>query len=85
MSREATRDAILREKADAVIVAIGAEPIVPPIPGLEKHQNVLLAVDAYETPEKVGQKVVIIGGGMVGCEASLHFANYLLSTFQLFS
>lgn len=75
LNTEATRDAILREKADAVIVAIGAEPIVPPIPGLEKHQNVLLAVDAYETPEKVGQKVVIIGGGMVGCEASLHFAR----------
>lgn len=75
LNTEATREDILREKADAVIVAVGADPIVPNIPGVEKHENILLAVDAYENPEKVGKKVVIIGGGMVGCEASLHFAR----------
>lgn len=62
------------EKPDAIIVAIGAEPIVPPIPGI-KREGVFLACDVLERRVNIGQDVVIIGGGTIGCEAALHIAK----------
>ena len=58
-------------KPDAVIVAVGSSPLIPPIPGVEH------AVDAlalYENLERVGKRVVMIGGGLVGCETGVHLA-----------
>lgn len=57
---------------DSVICAIGAVPLIPPIPGVE-GENVLWAGDSFSAPEKVGQNVVIIGGGQVGCETAVHY------------
>ena len=59
-------------QADAVIVAIGAEPVVPPIKGIEHAMH---AVDMYGNEDKIGQNVLMIGGGLVGCEAGLHLAK----------
>lgn len=59
---------------EVVIAAIGARPIAPPIPGLDRP-NCLQATQAYAAPEKVGKKVVIIGGGLVGCEYGIHLRN----------
>ncbi len=54
---------------DALILAIGADPFVPPIPGIDKA---LKAFDTYFLPdEKIGNKVVMVGGGLVGCEVGL--------------
>jgi 2,4-dienoyl-CoA reductase-like NADH-dependent reductase (Old Yellow Enzyme family)/NADPH-dependent 2,4-dienoyl-CoA reductase/sulfur reductase-like enzyme len=58
---------------DALIVAIGSQPIVPDIPGVS-GSNVMHALDVYWDPEKVGKKVVMIGGGLVGCETGLHLS-----------
>lgn len=58
--------------ADAVILAIGSEPIVPPIPGIE---NARQALDIYPNFDWVGERVIMIGGGLVGCEAGLHLAK----------
>ena len=63
-----------QKKPDAVIVAIGAEPVIPAIPGAN-GPNVYTAVDIYADAGKLGQHVVIIGGGMVGCETALHLAH----------
>ena len=58
--------------ADAVILALGSEPIVPPIPGIENaHQ----ALEVYPDFGWVGSKAVMIGGGLVGCEVGLHLAK----------
>jgi 2,4-dienoyl-CoA reductase-like NADH-dependent reductase (Old Yellow Enzyme family)/thioredoxin reductase len=57
---------------DAVILALGAEPIMPPIPGISKT---ILAIDSYDSNEILGDTIVIIGGGQVGCETALHFAR----------
>ena len=57
---------------DEVICAIGATPLIPPIPGVDGG-NVIWAGDSFWTPEKVGQKVVVIGGGQVGCETGVHY------------
>ena len=51
--------------ADAVILATGSVTSVPPIPGIE---NAVAALDAIDHPELLGEKIVIAGGGLVGCE-----------------
>ena len=54
---------LLRE--DEVIIATGAVARQIPIPGVEKS---IEAVDYLLGNKKVGQKVVVIGGGLTGCE-----------------
>ncbi len=54
----------------AVVVAIGAKPVIPAnIPGVNS-ENVFTAIDILNNPVllKDRSKVVIVGGGMSGCE-----------------
>lgn len=74
LNEEATAEKIEAMKADVVIVAAGASPIVPSIPGIE-NEKCMSAIDAYFHTDRVGKKVVVIGGGMVGCECSLYLAE----------
>ncbi|MGN1038759.1 MAG: FAD-dependent oxidoreductase [Mailhella sp.] len=59
---------------DAVIVAVGAEQALPPIPGMD-NEHVMMAWNVFGNEEKVGKKVVIIGGGSVGCELAISLAE----------
>ena len=52
-------------KADEIIIATGAKARRIPIPGVEHSVE---AVDYLLEKKEVGQKVVIIGGGLTGCE-----------------
>lgn len=74
LGEKATPGTVHAIGADAVIVAVGATPVCPPIPGLERP-IVMPAVEAIEQTDKVGQRVVILGGGSVGCESAVHFAQ----------
>lgn len=56
---------------DMVFSAVGAE-YRRGIPGSDKP-FVLTAVEALNHPERVGEKVVIIGAGATGCETAEHF------------
>ena len=56
---------------DVVFSAVGAE-YLRVIQGSD-GENVITAVDALNHPEKVGDKVVIIGGGATGCETAEFF------------
>ncbi len=58
--------------ADAIILAVGSEPTVFPIPGIE---NAIQAIDAYNRMDELGENVVMLGGGLVGCEFGLHMAK----------
>ncbi len=60
--------------ADVIILAVGSVPVVPPVPGMD-DEKVLGCMEAFAHPEKVGQKVVVIGGGLVGCEMALDYAQ----------
>jgi 2,4-dienoyl-CoA reductase-like NADH-dependent reductase (Old Yellow Enzyme family)/thioredoxin reductase len=76
LNTEATPKMLELEAYDAVIIAIGADPLVPKsIPGITKS-NVMWAADA-ETKyrDKVGKKVVVVGAGDVGMEAAHDFAT----------
>ena len=59
--------------ADVLIAALGARPVVPRISGIG-GANVISAEDAYENPDKVGKRTVILGGGLVGVELGIYLA-----------
>ncbi len=72
LNTKVTPEFIEHYKPDALFVAIGAEEIKPPIKGIEAN-HVIMAIDAEYHPEKLGQKVVIMGGGLVGAESAISF------------
>lgn len=65
MNREVCAKCLKDMEADAIVLATGSVPSMPPIEGLEKA---IVSVDAIRNPEQLGHKVVIVGGGLVGCE-----------------
>jgi 2,4-dienoyl-CoA reductase-like NADH-dependent reductase (Old Yellow Enzyme family)/thioredoxin reductase len=71
---DATAEIVTRMKPDAVVIATGGTPAMPDIPGINKS-NVVTAQDVLSGKADVGQNVVIIGGGMVGCETGHHLAE----------
>ena len=65
-------ETVLQEvQPDVIIAAVGSSPIHPPIPGVEHALPVLDLFDGAE----VGQNVVILGGGLGGCDTAVHLAN----------
>lgn len=73
LNTEATPELIKELAPDTVICAVGAEPIAPPIPGIERSE--VITVEGLREPGmEFGQEVVVIGGGLVGCEEGLALA-----------
>ena len=66
-----TKEYVEKEAPDALIIAVGSTPIVPPIPGL-KGDNVVVVNNYYKESDKVGDEVVVFGGGLAGCECAVH-------------
>ncbi|MDP3879702.1 MAG: FAD-dependent oxidoreductase [Dehalococcoidales bacterium] len=64
-----TPELVEKEKPDAVIIATGSVPFLPEIPGINS-KHVVQAVDILLGKADTGQKVVIIGGELVGCETA---------------
>ena len=71
LNTEVTAELTEKENADALIVAVGSTPLVPPIPGLD-GENVVIVNDYYKQKGKVTDKVVVFGGGLAGCECAIH-------------
>ncbi len=57
--------------ADIVIGALGSSPLIPPIPGIDSR-SVITALDSYGAEDTLGNEVLVLGGGQVGCETALH-------------
>jgi 2,4-dienoyl-CoA reductase (NADPH2) len=74
LDTEADEATVAAGKPDAVIVATGASPTVPGIPGVD-GDNVATALDALAGKKQVGDRVVVVGGGQVGCETAEHLAE----------
>jgi len=67
-----TKELAEKENADMIICAVGSQPIIPPIPGLKESHKVV-GLEALHHPQpQVGQKVVIIGGGLIGSESAVY-------------
>ena len=66
-------DAAFAERiaADAVIVAVGSAPIPMPLP-VEEGARVLSIDDLYLEGEQPGDEVVVLGGGLTGCECAIN-------------
>ncbi len=74
LNTEVTAEFLDGLDVDTVICAVGADPIVPAqfgIPG----DNYILGTDLFEDGVTLGKKIVIMGGGLVGCETALHLAE----------
>lgn len=74
VNTEATEDLLKELAPDAIILATGSNPLVLPIPGL-KECGYVTAQDLLEGKGTVGKKVLVVGGGMVGCEAAEYLAE----------
>jgi len=66
---EATATQMLAEKPDAVVLATGGEPLIPSIKGI-KGSRVVTALDIIQGKKQADAKVLIVGGGTVGCETA---------------
>ena len=74
LSSEVTEATIEQLKPDAVIVATGALPIVPDIPGVD-GENVVSSWDVLSGKSNCGKSVAVVGGGNVGCEVADYLAT----------
>jgi 2,4-dienoyl-CoA reductase-like NADH-dependent reductase (Old Yellow Enzyme family)/thioredoxin reductase len=68
------RPEMLNGNYDSVIIAVGAEPLMLPLPGFST-ENGTVATAVYGHEEELGESVIVIGGGQVGCETALHLAD----------
>lgn len=67
---EATREIVKELKPDSIIIAVGAEEILPPIQGVDKDY-VMSGTQAIENEKELKGKIIIIGGGTIGAEIAL--------------
>jgi NADH:flavin oxidoreductases, Old Yellow Enzyme family len=67
MNTELKSEDLASLEADEVIVATGAKPRRLPIPGADR-ENVMEAIDYLRGRKPVGERVVVVGGGLTGCE-----------------
>lgn len=71
LNTEVTKEYAKKEQPDALIIAVGSKPLLPPIPGLD-GENVVIVNNYYLEKDKVSDDVVVFGGGLAGCECAIH-------------
>jgi hypothetical protein len=59
---------------DVVVLATGVVPFIPEIPGIDRD-NVVLAEEVLAGKAQVGDRVVVVGGELVGCETAEFLAD----------
>ena len=74
LNTEVTAEYAKKQGADAIIAALGADLLIPPVKGIDGN-NVFSAVDVYSDPSKAGKSAVIIGGGLVGAELGIYLGK----------
>jgi len=82
LSTEATEENILAGGFDTVILATGAKPFIPNVPGTGK-MNVVNGIDAMLDRCTLGKHLAIIGGGLVGCELAVFLSQDRGKTIDL--
>ena len=68
-------DAIAATGCDIAILAVGSYHFVPPIPGHD-HEKAVVCYDVLMKNKEVGENVVVVGGGLTGCELAYDLACF---------
>jgi pyruvate/2-oxoglutarate dehydrogenase complex dihydrolipoamide dehydrogenase (E3) component/uncharacterized membrane protein YdjX (TVP38/TMEM64 family) len=68
---------VQRLTARSIVIAAGARPLVPPLPGLNDVGYVTSDTlwDAFAKLDEVPRRLVVLGGGPIGCELAQSFAR----------
>jgi NADPH-dependent 2,4-dienoyl-CoA reductase/sulfur reductase-like enzyme len=74
LNTTATPDMIKTKGYDVVMVAIGSEPVMPKIPGMDA-KNVYNVVDVFGKDKELGKNVAFLGAGEFGTESALYLAR----------
>jgi len=77
MGKRLNKEEIVKKKPNAVILATGANTLIPNIPGVDQAL-VVDSDDILAGKKTAGKRVIVIGGGSVGAET----AHYLMETAQ---
>jgi len=61
----------------SIVIAAGAQPFVPPLPGLQEAGYVTSDTlwDEFSRLDKIPERLVVLGGGPIGCELAQSFAR----------
>lgn len=72
-SRNMTAHDIEAIRPDVVLLATGALPLVPPLPGVNDVRHYMaqdILSDAETWKKRLSRRIVVIGGGLIGCETA---------------
>jgi 2,4-dienoyl-CoA reductase-like NADH-dependent reductase (Old Yellow Enzyme family)/thioredoxin reductase len=75
LEKEVTADLVKEMNPDAVIVATGAVPLVPDIPGAD-GKAVVTAEAVLSGAANVGESALVAGGGRLGVEMAYHLTQH---------
>lgn len=69
LNKSVTAEEVVKLHPEVVIVAAGSRPLIPPIPGI--NESIVYDARSFLAANfDAGERVVIIGGGDVGCEVA---------------
>jgi 2-enoate reductase len=74
LRKEATVELIQERNPEVILVATGATPMLPEMFGMDTR-GAVTAIDVLLGRQEAGRSVLILGGGLVGCETALYLAQ----------
>lgn len=74
LNTEVTIELLKELRPDTVILAVGSNPIMPRLKGID-HEKTSSGVDILLGKKEVGDRAVVVGGGLVGCEIAYGLAK----------
>ncbi len=74
LQKEVTKETIEKEDPDVIILATGANPLLPEIPGLNR-KRIFTPEEVLKGNRPMGENIIVVGGGMVGCEIAEYLAG----------